>query len=112
MKNNKKRSIGKKLFRNAVYGAIGLGFLAGAYKAVSYTIDKNVLNRQDFQNAEWIEFYNPDGKIWDNYMNENIPKNQSNWHLYMDQVRKKNSGNLEGRILLPDLDRDGTVHSH
>ena len=42
-------------------------------------------------------------------MDENILKNQFNWHMYIDEVRKKNKGKLEGKILFPDLDGDGKV---
>ena len=112
MKNNKKGNLGKRIFRNVVYGAASLALLAGSYKAISYTTDKNFLKARDFNNSSWIEIYNPKGQIWESYANENIPKNQLNWHLYIEKVREKNNGNLEGRIFLPDLDGNGTVQSH
>ena len=99
----------KGFLKNLAYGAVGLALLAGTYITISNSNDKNYLKPTDFSKAEWIEFDNYNGRIWDYYMNEKIPKNIPNWHLYMDEVREKNNDNLEGRILLPDLDGDGKV---
>ena len=99
----------KRFLKNLVGGAIGLGLLGLSYITISNSNDKNHLKPTDFNKAGWIEFYNANGRIWNCYMNENIPKNQFNWHLYIDEVREKNKDNLEGRILLPDLDSDGKV---
>jgi len=98
-----------KFLKNLAYGAVGLALLGGTYITISNTNDKNFLKPTDFNKAGWIEFDNHNGRIWSCYMNENISKNQFNWHLYIDKVREKNKDNLEGRILLPDLDSDGKV---
>ncbi|HUW43850.1 MAG TPA: hypothetical protein VMV95_02740 [Bacillota bacterium] len=98
--NNRKKGILKTL----AYGATGLAILAG----VSILPNKN-LKPENFEKANWIEYNNPNGIIWGCYTNEDIPKNQSNWHLYIEQTREKNNGNLEGTILLPDLDGNGIV---
>jgi len=107
MKNQHKKK--KKFLRNLAYGAVGLAFLGVSYITVSNSNDKDSLKPTDFSKAKWIEFYNQNGRIWSCYMKENTPKNQSNWHLYIDEVRKRNNNNLEGRISLPDLDDDGEV---
>ena len=104
----KKHQHKKGILRNLAYGAVGLALLGGTYMTVSNN-NNNLLKPTDFTKAKWIEFYNENGRIWSCYANENIPQNQSNWHLYIDEVRKRNNNNLEGRILLPDLDRDGKV---
>ena len=99
----------KGFLKNLAYGAVGLAILGGTYITISNSNDKNYLKPTDFSKAEWIEFDNYNGRIWDYYMSEKIPKNIPNWHLYIDKVREKNNDNLEGRILLPDLDGDGKV---
>ncbi len=99
----------KRFWKKLVYGTIGLALLGGTYITISNTTDRNHLKSKDFNKAGWIEFYNENGRIWNCYENENIPKNRSNWRLYIDKVRKKNKNNLEGKILLPDLDGDGKV---
>ncbi|MEM3091315.1 MAG: hypothetical protein QXX55_01265 [Candidatus Pacearchaeota archaeon] len=71
--------------------------------------NKEYLSEEDFQNAKWIKFYNSNGRIYSCYMKEKIPKNMPNYHLYLDEVNRKNNGNLRGEILLPDLDGDGIV---
>ncbi len=95
----------KRFLKNLAYGAVSLALLCGTYK----TISNSHLKPEDFNKAGWIEFYNTNGRIWSCYENENIQKNQFNWHMYIDEVRKKNKGNLEGTVLLPDLDGDGKV---
>jgi len=99
----------KRLLKNLVYGAVGLALLGGTYITISNSNDKNYLKPEDFSEARWIKSPNASGIIWDEYMDENISKNQFNWHLYIDEVRKKNKGDLEGEILFPDLDGDGKV---
>jgi len=105
MKNQYKNK--KRFLRNLAYGAVGLAILGVSY--ITLSDNRNYLKPEEFDKANWIEFYNENGRIWSCYMNENIPKNQSNWHGYIDKVREKNKGKLEGRILLPDLDGDGKV---
>ncbi len=95
----------KGFLKNLAYGAVSLAILGGTY----ITVSNSHLKPEDFNRAKWIGFDNYNGRIWDYYMNEDISKNQFNWHLYMDKVREKNNDNLEGRILLPDLDGDGKV---
>ena len=100
----------KRFLKNlAWYGTVSLALLAGTYITISNSNDKNYLKPEDFNKAEWIEFYNHNGRVWSCYTNENIAENQFNWHLYIDEVREKNKDNLEGKILLPDLDGDGKV---
>lgn len=104
MKNQHKSK--KGFLKNlAWYGTVSLALLGGTY----ITISNSNLKPEDFSKAKWIESYNPSGTIWDEYMNENIPKNQFNWHMYIDEVRKKNNNKLEGIISFPDLDGDGKV---
>jgi len=99
----------KTFLKNLAYGAVGLAVLGGSFITISNSNDKNYLKPEDFNKAGWIERNNPSGIIWDKYMDEKIPKNRLNWYLYIDEVRKKNKGNLEGYILFPDLDGDGKV---
>jgi len=95
--------------RNLAYVALGLALLGGVYVTLSNNNNNNFLKPTDFSKAGWIEFDNSNGRVWDCYANEDIKKNQSNWHLYMDKVREKNKNNLEGKIWLPDLDGNGKV---
>ena len=67
------------------------------------------LKTEDFENATWLPYTNKSGRIWSCYTYENIPQNQDNWTLYQEEVSKKNNGNLDGYILLPDLDKSGEV---
>ncbi len=99
----------KGFLKNLACGAVGLAILGGTYITISNSNDKNYLKPEDFSKAKWIESYNPIGTIWDEYMGENIVRTTFNWHMYIDEVRKKNKGNLEGDILFPDLDGDGKV---
>ena len=92
----------KGFLKNLACGAVGLAILGGTYITISNSNDKNYLKPEDFNKAKWIERGNPSGIIWDDYMNENIPKNQFNWHMYIDEVRKKNKGDLEGDIIFQD----------
>jgi hypothetical protein len=95
----------KKTLKNLIPYAVGLALLSG----IHIIIPDNTLKSRDFNKAKWIEFDNKNGEFWDCYANENIQQNLSNWQLYVEEVRKKNNDNLEGRILLPDLDGDGIV---
>ena len=96
----------KGLLKNLAYGAVSLALLCGTYK----TISNSHLKPEDFNKAKWIEKTNPSGIIWDEYMGEkNIVRTPFNWHMYIDEVRKKNKGKLEGKISFPDLDGDGKV---
>jgi len=97
----------KELFGNLAYAVAG-GLLGLTCLMVSNS-GRNYLKPEDFSKAKWIESRNTSGIIWDEYMDENIVKNQFNWHLYIDEVREKNNNNLEGKIFLPDLDGDGNV---
>lgn len=98
----------KGLWKNLAYGAVGLALLGGTYITISNN-EKNFLKPEDFDNVEWFKLNNPSGTIWHGYMGENIVRTPLNWHLYIDEVRKKNNNKLEGKILLPDLDGDGEV---
>ena len=98
----------KGFLRNLAYGAVGLALLGGTY----ITVSNSHLKPEDFNKAKWIESDNPSGTIWHGYMSEkNIVRTPFNWHMYIDEVREKNSNknNLEGKILLPDLDGDNKV---
>ena len=95
----------KGLLKNLAYGAVGVALLGGTY----ITISNSNLKPEDFSKAKWIELDNPSGIIWDEYMDENIVRTPFNWHMYIDEVRKKNNNNLEGMIWFPDLDGDGRV---
>jgi len=95
----------KRFLKNLAYGAVGIAILGGTY----ITVSNSHLKPEDFNKAKWIEKTNPIGTIWDEYMGENIVRTTFNWHMYIDEVRKKNKGNLEGDILFPDLDGDGKV---
>ena len=95
----------KKILKNIAYGAVGLALFGGIYLG----LPSENLKPRDFDNANWSKFYNENGRIWSCYANENIPQNSSNWNLYTDKVRKRNNNNLEGTIMLPDLDSDGRV---
>lgn len=95
----------KGFLKNLACGAVSLALLGGAYK----TISNSHLKPEDFSKAGWIEFDNRTGRIWSCYANEDIKKNRFNWYFYMDEVREKNNYNLEGIILLPDLDGNGEV---
>ncbi len=95
----------KGLLKNLAYGAVGLAILGVTY----ITVSNNHLKPEDFNKVKWIESDNPSGRIWNEYMGENIVRTPFNWHTYIDEVRKKNKGKLEGKILFPDLDGDGKV---
>jgi hypothetical protein len=97
---------GRKIARNTL---IGLLAIAGLVKGGLAYLDSNYLEPKDFETAQWIPYNNPSGRIWTPYMSENIPKNQANWHLYIDLVTQRNNGNLTGEIKLPDLDGNREV---
>ena len=96
----------KTFLKNLVYGAVGLAILGGTHIIIQ---DNNILKPRDFDEAKWMLYDNKNGRIESCYKKEDVPQNLSGWDLYMDKVREKNNYNLEGRILLPDLDGDGKV---
>ncbi len=102
------KSISKLVKGAACVG--GLAFvglmLAGV---VNSTLKSYMLHPKRYQDAAWINYENNDGRIWNEYLNENISHNQANWHQYVEQVEKINNGKLGGRIILPDLDNNGIV---
>ena len=100
---------GKEHIGKIIALAVVLGGTFVAENLIENSPSKNYLTSKDFEKAQWIEFYNNNGRIWSCYTNEHIPKNQSNWHLYEGEVRKKNNNYLKGNILLPDLDGNGEV---
>jgi len=68
------------------------------------------LTEKDFETTRWIKYDNKgSGRIWSNYMFEDIPRSQENWAIYKDQVKKMNNDYLNGNIILPDLDSNGVV---
>jgi len=95
--------------KNILYGigafAVGIAIVNEASK---YATRGNLIE-EDFEKANWIQYNNLDNRIWDEYTSENISHNQDNWHIYLEKVRGKNSKNLQGTILLPDLDKNGHV---
>jgi hypothetical protein len=96
----------KRFLKNLAYGAVGLGLLVGTQIILP---NNNILKPGDFSKAKWIEFYNANGRIENCYRREDVPRNQYNLQLYSEEVSKRNKGNLEGMIWLPDLDDDGKV---
>ncbi|MDO8517268.1 MAG: hypothetical protein Q7S33_04025 [Nanoarchaeota archaeon] len=115
------RNLARGLKNLAVAGALcGAVFYAGycglkkledyAEKNWNYAeINKTDLTKEDFQKAEWKLYGNNSGMIWSCYTFEDIPHTSNNWYAYEKEVRAKNKGNLEGQILLPDLDKNGIV---
>jgi len=96
----------KGFLRNLAYGAVGLAILGGTHIIIP---NNNILKPRDFSKAKWIEFDNYNGRIESCYRKEDVPRNLYNLQLYSDEVREKNNYNLEGMILLPDLDGNGEV---
>jgi hypothetical protein len=47
--------------------------------------------------------------LWKFYTAEKIPQTRKNWADYQRLVRAKNNGKEKGKILVPDLDFNGTV---
>ncbi len=93
-----------------LYGVIALSAgIALGIKGLDYFANRGALAPEDFDKAEWIEFYNEDGIIYPCYMNEKIHYSQGNKYAYEKEVGEKNNGKLEGTILLPDLDGNGWV---
>lgn len=75
-----------------------------------YVESKNALKEKDFEKARWIEYDNTSEKnIYNFYMKEKIPRRIHNLQLYERMVKEKNNGVLQGKIYLPDLDKDGFV---
>ena len=97
-------------YRNKIVDAIiTLGAIAFAAGIILTKIWRGYLTPEDFEKAKWIKYNNKSGEVWNLYMNEDIFHNSYNWKAYMEEVRKKNPSGLEGRILVPDLDKDGCV---
>ena len=95
-----------------IAGLLSIGALAGTLattKIERYVPRGNVLTDESVDDDEWNKFYNENGRIWTSYANEYIPQATSNWELYQRKVKEKNDGELEGDILLPDLDKNGLV---
>lgn len=86
-------------------GVLGLALLYG----IHIIFPNNILKPKDFDNINWIKYNNKSGEIYGCYEKEVDLLNEHNWHLYIEKVREKNNNNLEGEILLPDLDGDGLV---
>lgn len=78
--------------------AITLGLLSGCAN----------LTEQDYARANWIKDH-VKGNLYTFYMSEQILHTTEDYHLYLDRVKKKNNGKLEGKLLLPDLDNNGRV---
>jgi hypothetical protein len=91
-------------------------FLAGC----NFPKSRAVLTGERFQKAEWIEVpYN--GRIYSGYTEEDIFHGETNWASYKREVAKRNNFKItqDGKdrivgvkgnsILLPDLDKNGTV---
>ena len=92
----------KGLIRKAIAGtAVGVSALYLAGSLTLSRMNEYLLSPEYFDNAEWCESFNPNGSIWDEYMNSGIPHNMPNWQLYAEKVREKNRGNLKGTIYLP-----------
>lgn len=86
-----------------VIGAAIAGMLI-TWGSIKY-VTKDNLTPNDFKKVRWVESYNSDGKLWDDYMKAKIPHNTYNWSLYLNKIREKNRGELEGTILLPDFEK-------
>jgi hypothetical protein len=80
----------------------------GIYK-LTQKIENTVLSEKDFIKAKWGLYENSDGKLWQEYMNEKTHKSSWNWGSYIFYTQLINKGNLEGNILLPDLDENDSI---
>jgi len=101
MKESKKQGLkvwGDLAFFILIAGTIGIITFVGPKR-----IRDNYFTESKFENIEWKKTYNPDGRIWDDYMKADIPHNQIYWSEYSRKVIEKNNGKLEGNILLPDF---------
>ncbi len=94
----------KSMLEVATIVALGLGV-----SGLGMHLSKSYFKPKDLEEKEWILYNNPDGRIWDEYMNESTPHTNPNWRLYQEEVRKRNPQGLTGEIYLPDLDGDGKV---
>jgi len=85
-----------------------------------YTVSSyfSKLTSKDFAKAKWIEYDNPNRRLWEPYTREFKGKNGikpsvNNWAVYQREVKNKNgrgkNEELPMRILLPDLNSDGKV---
>jgi hypothetical protein len=96
-----------KLIKTAPIAITSL-FLTGV---AIWRVDELRLGKKDFEKAEWIEYKNSNGKLWNSYVNEKTKRymGSGNWERYQYFVNEKNNGKLHGKIYLPDLDCDGKV---
>jgi len=70
------------------------------------------LTEEDFAEpkCDWIEYDNRgSGKIWSNYMFEDVFRSTHNWYLYQYKVYERNGEDLNKIIEIPDLDHNGIV---
>ena len=93
----KKRTTLKDL---ALYATFIVGLTFCGKSVIGYN-NRGDLIPEDFKKANWVEYFNEDGRVWSEYMEANIPHNTTNYYAYLLEVRKKNKGKLEGTILLP-----------
>lgn len=93
--------------RDIVIGTFALGSI-GTFIALAPR--ERTLTPRDFQKATWIEVYNPEDRIWNAYMRENIPHNGYNWAAYQTEVKDRNLTRRGYNTTLPDLDGDGRVN--
>jgi len=88
---------------------VGTGMVVIVSLGLCYELNKGNLTDKDFENANWLPYHNPNGRIWSCYTSEEINHNQANWAKYQEKVNEKNHDYLEGMIYLPDLDGDGKI---
>jgi len=93
-----------KTWKSLKYG-FGLAITAAAiYNIFKYDPALQGLTSKDFDNAEWVEVHNHDGRIYDNYIATNMVHNQNNWEGYQQETNKRNPNGLTGKILVPEFD--------
>jgi len=95
----------KKIIINTVIAAAVAGGFYLEGNAISQRWGGYYLSSRDFDQLEWCKIDNSDGRIWKEYTDTDIPKNQPNWQLYVKKVLEKNPGrdinNLDGWIYVP-----------
>ena len=97
--------------KNKLTAIVAASLIGGSVLlSIKNYIDNNHLKPENFEKAEWIKVYNPDERIWNAYMKENIPHNQVNWQAYCYEVQKRNLLSTKPYISLPDLDGNGIVN--